>query len=138
MIRLLALLALVGCGPGFRIVRTTVDGPDVRVRLRGWKHFRARGPGGVLFEALVENRGAAPLEIDRDAVFLQTASGPRARLPGGWSAHYRVAHGERHRVRCVYYVADLAPGERAALDFSTALRRDGAPVPIAPIELLVR
>jgi hypothetical protein len=110
----------------------------VEVWLDRWSHMRARGPGGNAIQTSVYNTSTRPIVVNRDAILLLTPSGPRARLPGGWSATYVIPPGEHHRVRCIYYVADLRPGDRVQLGFADAITREGAPVAVDPIELIVQ
>jgi hypothetical protein len=42
------------------------------------------------------------------------------------------------RVHCLYWVADLKPGDRPQLDFGHAITRMGTPVPVEPLPLTVR
>jgi hypothetical protein len=136
---LLLLMWLAGCGPVLIPVRRASVSPDVTVSIQAVKHMRARGPGGMFFRTVVENRSDTPIIVDRDAVVLQTPSGPRQRLPGGISRYYLLAPGERHRVQCLYWVADLKPDDRPQLDFSHAITRMGTvAVPVEPIPLTVR
>jgi hypothetical protein len=136
--RALFFLLLAGCGPVLLPVRRTSASAEVAVTISAVKHMRARGPGGMFFRTVVENRSDTPIIVDRDAVLLQTPSGPRQRLPGGISRYYLLAPGERHRVQCLYWVADLKPGDSPQLDFSRAITRMGTPLPVEPLPLTVR
>jgi hypothetical protein len=134
----LFLCFVAACGPDFAAIRPSVVTPESAVRVTRISHFRTIGPGGTLFEVVVENRVGGVLRIDRDAILLVTPRGPRSRMPGGIHSIYFVPSGRKHRLRIAYWVADLGPMETVSLDLSAALTIDGRPAPVSPLVFAVR
>jgi hypothetical protein len=128
------VLLLSGCGPAFQVICPVGAGSGVEVWLDRWRHQN----GGNFIQTSVYNTSTRPIVVNRDAILLLTPAGPRARLPGGWSSTYEIQPGGHHLVRCIYYVADLRPGDLVQLSFAGAITRDGVPVPVDPIQLIMQ
>jgi hypothetical protein len=91
-----------------------------------------------IVEMTVWNNGNSPMVIDRDAIVLVTRTGPRTRLPGGIAHSYTVEPGAAREVNVRFDWRGLAPGDTVQIKLDTALTIFGKPIPIAPLEIVVR
>ena len=126
---LLAATTLTGCGQSLRPVAPVVDAPaGVRVLVKA--------QDDELFKLEVINYGSAPILIDRDRVVLFTASGPRARVPGGLGNVYDVPPGGRHALNVRFKLGGIRAGERVALSLAGAVTQNGQILMVPPLEFV--
>jgi hypothetical protein len=128
LVTLLCWLVL-GCGPALAPTRTEVEAPSVaRVQLTAIEDN--------IFKFMVYNLSDQPMVVLRDEVLLQTPSGPRHRLPGGYSNVYNLAPGESHAVHTRFDLSNVESGDTLEVHFTAALQIGGKPTQIQP--LLIR
>lgn len=130
LVRLVSLcLLLAGGCVSLHPVAPVVDGPaGVRVLVKA--------QDDEVFKLEVVNYGPYPIVIDRDRVVLLTASGPRARVPGGLGTLYTVVPGGRHGLNVRFKLGGIHTGERVALALAGAVSVNGQPLNVPPLEFV--
>jgi hypothetical protein len=125
---LVAATALTGC-VSLRPVAPVVDAPaGVRVLVKA--------QDDDLFKLEVINYGSYPIVVDRDRVVLFTASGPRARVAGGFGGVYNVPPGGRHALNVRFKLGGIRAGERVALSLAGAVTQNGEILMVPPLEFV--
>jgi hypothetical protein len=120
----------LGCGPALAPTKTEVEAPSVaRVQLTAIEDN--------IFKFMVYNLSDQPMVILRDEVLLQTPSGSRHRLPGGYSNVYNLAPGESHAVHTRFDLTNIESGDTLEVHFGPAVQIRGKPTQIEPILIQV-
>lgn len=127
-------LGLTGCSSG----GYTIVAQRGEVFIPGAARMVLREVKDDIISVDIFNMTAAAMVIYRDSFLLSTASGMRARLPGGVSNVYTVAPGGVHEVRLRFDLKGLSHGEQLALVAQNALVVNAQPIAIEPLPFVVQ